>query len=100
MILHIPEGEIDLQKLRRVVTGESKEIPKTLAMNLLQNHEYPDKHKDLQAVLENNDESSTLRYRAAVNLSTTNVPDAQDILIKNLQTDNERVLYGIVQALG
>lgn len=101
MVEYHLEEEIDIETLRRVVTGKSNELPKTLAMTLLQNHEYPNKHKDLQAVLENNDETSILRYLAAINLARTNIADAQDILINNItQTDDERVLYGIVKALG
>jgi hypothetical protein len=101
MVQYHPGKEFDIEKLRRVVTGKSEELPKILAMNLLRNQEYPDKYKDLQAVLENNNESSTLRYLAAINLARTNTADAQDILINNItQTDDERVLYGIVKALG
>lgn len=101
MVQYHLEGGIDLEKLRMVVTGKSNELPKILAMNLLQNREYPNKHEDLQAVLENNNESSTLRYIAAINLARTNIADAQDILINYItQIDDERVLYGIVKALG
>ena len=100
MVQYHPEEEIDTEKLRRVVTGVSEELPKILAMNLLQSREYPNKHKDLQAVLENNNESPTLRYLAAINLARTSIADAQDILIKNIQIDDERVSYGIVEALG
>jgi hypothetical protein len=101
MVQYHLEEEIDLEKLRMVVTGKSNELPKILAMNLLQNHEYPNKHEDLQAVLENNNESSALRYLAAINLARANIADAQDILINNItQIDDERVLYGIVKALG
>lgn len=100
MVQYHPEEEIDTEKLRRVVTGKSEELPKILAMNLLRNQEYPNKYKDLQAVLENNNESSTLRYLAAINLGRTNIADVQDVLIKNIQTDDERVLSGIVEALG
>ena len=83
-----------------MLTGKSKALPKTLAMNLLQNQEYHNKLKDLQSVLENNNESATLRYLAATNLGRTNVADAQDILIKNIQIDDDLVLSGIVEALG
>lgn len=101
MVQYHLDEEIDIERLRMVINGKSNELTKELAMNLLQNHEYPNKYKDLQAVLENNNESSSLRYLAAINLARTNVADAQDILINNItQIDDERVLYGVVEALG
>lgn len=100
MVNYDPQKEIDIETLRMAVTGKSKDLSRTLAMNLLQNHDYPNKHKDLQAVLENNNEPTTLRYLAAVYLGRTIIPDVQDILIKNIQIDDERVLAGVVEALG
>lgn len=95
-----PQKEIDIETLRMAVTGKSKDLSRTLALTLLQSHDYPNKSKDLQTVLENNNEPTTLRYLAAVYLGRTNIPDVQDILIKNVRIDDERVLAGVVEALG
>lgn len=100
MVQYHMQKEIDIERLRMNVTGRSKDLSRTLAMNLLQNVDYPDKDKDLQAVLENNNEPANLRYMAAVSLGTTRMPNAQDILVKNTRIDDERVLTGIIEALG
>lgn len=99
-MVYSPQEEIDIERLRMAVTGRSNDLSRTLAMNLLQDQDYPSKHKDLQAILENKNESTILRFLSAINLGRTNIRGAQDTLIKNLQIEDERVLAGVVEALG
>lgn len=57
-------------------------------------------HQDFQLLLENQKEEPTIRYLAALSLGKMNTAEAQNILVKNLNVDNEQVLTGILLALG
>jgi HEAT repeats len=100
MVHYDSRKEIDVETLRIALSGKSKEISKALALSLLGDLDYTNKLKDLQAILENENESKDLRTLSAYNLARSGQVEAEDILIKNLQIADERVLAGVVEALG
>lgn len=96
----IDPEKVSLKQLRDVVAGRDMNFPRPRAMDLLQVSDFPNKHRDFEAILENEHEPSDIRYLAAVNLWRINTPNALEILIKNSQVCDERVLEGIMMALG
>lgn len=92
--------EITLKPLRDVVAGRDRSLPRSQAMDLLMASDFPNKHRDFQAVLENENESSAYRYLAALYLCQINTPLALRILVDNIHIREERVLAGIMKSLG
>ena len=93
-------NEISLRQVRNVVAGRDQSYPRSQAMALLRASDFPNKHRDFEAVLQNEDESSRIRYYAAISLGRINSPTALEILVRNSQTRNEEVLTGVMIALG
>jgi hypothetical protein len=89
-----------IRQIRNNVLGIDESISRAQAMMLLIASDFPNKHRDLQKVLENENELDSMRYLAAINLGKINTPVALEILISNSQISHVRVLEGIVIALG
>ena len=92
--------ELSLKRLRDVVIGRDTTFSRTRAMALLLASDFPNKHRDFEVVLDDETESPEIRYVAAINLGKVNTPVAMEILIKNSQVRDERVLMGVMKALG
>jgi hypothetical protein len=92
--------KFSLKRLRDVVAGRDTTYPRSRGMDLLLATDFPNKHRDFEAVLENEDESPDFRYIAAINLGKINIPAAIEILVKNCYIRDERVLIGVMKALG
>lgn len=102
----LPEGvivdsdEVSLKRLRDVVAGRDSSMPRVQAIALLLASDFPNKHRDLEAVLENEKEAPEIRYVAATSLGKVNTPKAAEILISNSHIRDEGVLAGVMMALG
>lgn len=96
----IDPTEISLRQLRDVVAGRESAFPRTQAMALLFDSDFPNKHRDFEAVLENERETTEIRYLAATYLGRVNTASAVEILIRNSQIRDEYVLAGVMKALG
>lgn len=96
----IDPTEMSLRQLRDVVAGRESAFPRTQAMALLFDSDFPNKHRDFEAVLENERENSDIRYLAATYLGRVNTTSALEILIRNSQICDEYVLVGVMKALG
>lgn len=97
---NLAPDEISLKQLRNIVAGRDKTFPQAQAIALLLGSDFPNKHRDFEVVLENEKESPHIRYQAALSLGIINSPVALEILIKNSQIRDERVLAGVMTALG
>ena len=93
-------GKLTLSQLRKIIKGNDSTLPKGQAMALLLVSQFPNKHRDFQEVLQNEDEPSTIRASAAHNLGVIGTPVAQEILINNINTDDDHVWLNIVRSLG
>lgn len=108
VVLRIGDGSsrdpdaVSLRWLREIVAGRKKEkdFPRSSAMHLLALSDFPNKHRDLSAVLENEREPDALRRRAAILLGLINTPAATEILVKSCTTDRPQVLAGVLKSLG
>ncbi len=89
-----------LSLVRNVIAGRDTSFPRTQAISLLRASNVPDKYRDFQLLLENEQESPNVRYLAARSLGRINTPEALEILIKNSQIRDEYVLAGVMLALG
>jgi HEAT repeats len=89
-----------LNLVRNVITGRDTSFPRTQAIGLLRASNVPDKYRDFQLLLENEQESPSVRYLAARSLGRINTPEAVEILIKNSQICDEYVLTGVMLSLG
>ena len=67
---------------------------------MLQTTDFPNKHRDFEAVLENEKESPEIRYLAAINLGKIPSPATIEILVRNSHVHDEYVLAGVMKALG
>ena len=93
-------GSLSLRRLREIVAGKDGTFPRSQCMAMLSSTDFPNKHRDFEAVLENERESPELRYLAAIHLGTVATPAALEILVRNSQVRDERVLAGVMKALG
>ena len=100
MVEFYPFRSYTIEELRNCVLGIDNSLPRTKAIALLLASESQTKYKDFQNLLENQNESPTVRYLAAISLGKMNTVEAKEILVKNIQTQNEEVLTGIFMALG
>jgi HEAT repeat protein len=106
VIPRIAEGEIfdpdqlSLKRLRNVVAGKDRSFSRAQAMMLLLASDFPNKHRDFEAVLGNEEEPSRFRYLAAISLGRVNTAAAMEVLVKHSQIRDERVLTGVMMALG
>ena len=90
-----------LSTIRAVVRGaESSALSRATALELLTSSQYPTKHRDLQFLLEDENESPKLRYLAALGLARTDVRAAHQILVEATRINNDRVRAGVMRALG
>ncbi len=93
-------GEASLTRLRQVVAGTSHVLPRSVAMAALVRSDFPNRHRDFEAVLTNEREAPEWRYLAATSLGTIASPVALTILLRALDIRHERVLAGVMKALG
>jgi hypothetical protein len=90
--------QIDL--IRNVAAGRDTSFSRIQALELLQGSTFSDKVRDLQILLENGQESSEIRHLSARGLYKVNTPEAVNILIRNSQVEDERVLTTVMKGLG
>jgi hypothetical protein len=96
---HSPAAH-SLRTVRDAIAGRNDSIPRVYAMGLLLASDFPNKHRDFEAVLENPAEPSEMRYAAAIHLGRMNEPEARRILLSASNIADEVVLAGVVKALG
>jgi hypothetical protein len=99
-VLHVDPDEVSLRRLRDIVAGKDTSFPVPRAMALLHATDFPNKHRDFAAVLEDEKQPSELRYLAAIYLGKITAPAAMHILIHNSNVRDELVLSGVMRALG
>jgi hypothetical protein len=100
MVEFYPPTTYTYEQLRNNVLGNEGSLPRTKAIALLLDSDFPQKLKDFELLLENEEESSTIRYLAEISLGKMNIPEAKEILLKNIHIQNEQILTGIFMALG
>ncbi|RZI43347.1 hypothetical protein EGT07_10965 [Herbaspirillum sp. HC18] len=98
--VHVDPYEASLRRLRDAVTGKDAALPASQAMALLDATDFPNKHHDFAAVLEDEKQAPELRCIAAAYLGKTASPAARRILIRNSTVRDELVLAGVMRALG
>lgn len=99
-IVEVDAEELSLKRLRDVVRGSDLSFPRRRAMALLAASDSPNRHRDFQALLENESEPPEIRFQAAIHLGQIRQPEAEEILIENSRVRDERVLAGVIKALG
>jgi hypothetical protein len=99
-VLHVDPEEASLKRLRAIVAGKDSTFPQARAMALLQASDFPNKHRDFAAVLEDENQSSAMRCLVAIYLGKTATPTAMHILIRNSGIRDERILAAVMRALG
>ena len=98
--INVDTARCSLKRIRDVVAGKDTTFPRSRGMAILQTTDFPNKHRDFEAVLENENESPEIRYLAAIYLGKIATSAAIEILIRNSRIDNESVLAGVMKALG
>jgi HEAT repeat protein len=71
------------EKLRNILKGNNRSIPRTEAVSMLPLSEFPNKEEELRSVLENSNESDRIRHLAATSLGKIDTPKAKEILIEH-----------------
>ena len=96
----LAERDISLKRLRDTVAGMGTALPRAQAMRLLQESDFPNKHRDFERVLANAHEPPEARHLAALHLGLVGTPAAQAILVEQTDIPDDFVLAGVVKALG
>lgn len=92
--------KLSLKRLRNIVAGRDTTFPRSRAMFFLQATDFPNKHRDFEAVLRDENETAEIRYLAAIYLGKIATPAATAILVENSHVCDEHVLAGVMKALG
>ena len=87
-------------RLRDVVMGKDKTFPRVHAMNLWFDSDFPNKHRDLEAILDNAAEPPRIRYVAAELIGRIDSAASRAILLKSLADKDPSVLEAVITALG
>jgi len=95
-----PTLEPGLRDVRAAVRGAVSEPSRAAAIELLARSSYPNRHRDLEHVLEDDEAPSRLRYRAAISLPRADPVAASEILVAATRIRDRRVLAGVMRALG
>lgn len=91
---------VSLRQLRDVAAGRDNRLPRTAALQALLRSDFPNKHRDFEAILDNGAESPALRRIAARLLGKIETPWAREILVRSTAIRDPEVLTAIVEALG
>lgn len=89
-----------LREIRDAVHGKPSRVSRAHAIELLASSDFPNRHRDLAAVLEDDGAPSKLRYLAAMALARTDARAAQQILVQAARIRDDRVLTGVLRSLG
>lgn len=90
----------ELSELRDAIHGRADRISSEDAVQLLTNSTFPNRHRDLEGVLNDDAAPSRLRYLAAVGLTRCDRQAALAILLRATAEHDSRVLAGVFRALG
>jgi hypothetical protein len=96
----IDPDDVSLQRLREVVAGRATGYQRLAALRLLEQSDFPNKHRDFEALLANEGELPSIRRQAAISLGNVNTPAAHDALVRHLVIADARVFAAIVASLG
>ena len=91
--------KVKVEKLRNVLEGNDKSIPRTKVISMLHLTNFPNKEEILGSLLENQNESNGYRHLAISTLGKIDTERAREVLIKNLNISDQRLIASIVLAL-
>lgn len=91
---------LNLESARDVLGGRSDALSPSDALQLIADSSFPNKHRDLQKVLEDHGAPARLRYLAAVALARCERAAALEILISASGESHPLVLAGVLRSLG
>lgn len=91
--------DFEVDELREVVFGGSGRMDRVLALSLLGRKSYPEKMRDLERILAEEQEPPRLRHTAAVALGHAGTSEALERLAAHLDVQHPVVLRGILEAL-
>ena len=89
-----------LEQLRNAILGRDDDLSSSKAMVFLLQSNFPNKHRELERVLLDEEAPSNNRYLAAIYLSKISEPVSLNILKNTGNIQNEKVLSGVATALG
>jgi len=89
-----------LREIRDALRGKLEGVSRAAALEQLASSDFPNRHRDLEAVLEDESAPSRLRYLAAIGLSRADPRAAHQILVRATRFKDPRVLTGVMRALG
>jgi hypothetical protein len=89
-----------LRAIRETLRGRPTGLSDGDAIELLASSDYPNKHRDLEAVLEDVSAPPRVRYLAALSLPRCDPRAAHQILVRATRFHEQRVLAGVMRALG
>lgn len=95
-----PTGPPSLRTIRETLRGRPTGLSDGDAIELLASSDYPNKHRELEAVLEDVSAPPRVRYLAALNLPRCDQRAAHQILVRATRFHEQRVLAGVMRALG
>jgi hypothetical protein len=96
----IDSEQVTLEKLRNSILGRDNNLSPSKAMAAILKSNFPNKPRELERVLLDEEAPSNNRYMAAIYLSKISEPASLDILKSAGNIQNEKVLSGVATALG
>jgi HEAT repeats len=88
-----------LERVRRAVAGDDPQLS-TRAMALLFATDFPNKHREFESVLADEQAPELSRRAAAIYLGRLQTAEAVEVLVQHLDARDEGVLSAVVRSLG
>ena len=99
-VFDLDADRASLETVRRAVAGSDSGLAATRAMALLFASDFPNKHRDFESVLADDQAPELSRRVAALYLGRLGTPEAVQVLVQHLETHDERVVSAVVHSLG
>src|SRR5689334_5726685 len=96
----IEAGAYSIAELRKMALNDTGELSRPLALALLGRRSYPQKKRDMERLLMDDEEAPRIRNLAALQLADMGTPQATKVLERGLTIKDPLTLRGVVEGLG
>lgn len=94
------EGNFSEKDLIKGIEGKFASLSRTEAFSIFLKRAVKDRNKIIESVIENNEQPYKLRNMAINDLGNTQSAENQKILLKNINTKDDRILIRVVKSIG
>lgn len=94
------EGNFTLQELKKGIEGKNAKLSRTDAFRIFLKSNPNDRNKVIELVIDSNEQPYKLRLMAINDLGKTQSAENQKLLLKKIDTKDDRILIRVAKAIG